>query len=322
MTIPPTLYFCWIGQTIPWAYVFAVLSAAERSGLTGITLYHTDMLQGGDQLNALRQAPRVRLSQVEPIAYLCRIGERLGLGDELARLYRRLASPVMRSDVLRAAILYAEGGIYLDMDTITTSSLLPLTGTQHFVGTEFIIWPHFMRAQRTPRLWTRQIALDLLRKASRRLPDGWKLFRKMEKFCFRSINNAVMGAAIESPLVADYLRAMTGLSPARQTQRYALGPHLLQEVATCNQYDDLVVQEPHIFYPLPPQISEHWFRIVRNVALSEIVLPETRVVHWYASVRTRALVAQITPAYVKRNRKRQLYSALVCSCIDQIPDAA
>jgi hypothetical protein len=47
--------------------------------------------------------------------------------------------------------------------------------------------------------------------------------------------------------------------------------------------DDLTIQEPHVFYPLPPEISEHWFRIGRSVRLDAVLLPETRVVHWYAS---------------------------------------
>ncbi len=321
MTIPPIVYFCWIGEKIPWAYVFAILSAAERSELSEVILYHTDGLVAGDELDALERAPRVRLSRIEPVDYLDQVGRKIGLGSELAELYRRLASPVMRSDVLRAAILYDQGGIYLDLDTITVGSLLPLI-TSQFVGTEFIIWPHFVRASRTPSLWARQLALDLARKACRRLPEGWKLFRKLERFCFPSINNAVMGAEAGSRLISDYLHAMVKLAPARQTKRYALGPHLLQEVVSRYKQGDLVVQEPRVFYPLPPQISEHWFRITRRVALGDVLWPETRVVHWYASVRARDLIGQITPGYVRRNQDRQLYSALVCSCIGRLPEAA
>ena len=44
MTIPARAHFCWIGTRLPWAYAFAVLSAAERSELPEIVLHHTDVL--------------------------------------------------------------------------------------------------------------------------------------------------------------------------------------------------------------------------------------------------------------------------------------
>lgn len=110
--------------------------------------------------------------------------------------------------------------------------------------------------------------------------------------------------------------------PKRQILPNALGPHLLQEVADHYGQDDLTVQEPQVFYPLPPEISEHWFRIGHDVRLNDVLSAETRVVHWYASVRTKSRVAQIDPKYVREHRDRQLYCALVCSCIRDLPEAA
>ncbi len=322
MTIPARLHFCLIGTSLPWAYVFAVLSAAERSGLSEIVLHHTDLIEDGEALRALKGAPRVCLSPVEPMSFLTQTGQMLGLGDRLALLYRGLASPVIRSDILRVAILYAHGGIYLDLDTVTVASLLPLTGVPQFVGSEFIVWPHFVRISRSPTLWARHLALDLLRKALRKIPHGWQAFRKIERLYSLHVNNAAMGAEANSSLFSSYLHAMLDLSPERQMQRYALGPKLLQEVVQHHRPDDLTIQEPQVFYPLPPEISEHWFRPVRVVRLDEVLSTQTRVVHWYASVRTKPLVAQISPGYVRQHRERQLYSALVCSCIDELPEAA
>ncbi len=322
MTIPARLHFCLIGTSLPWAYAFAVLSAAERSGLAEVVLHHTDSLEDGEAMRALKSAPRVSLSAVDPMRFLTQIGHRLGLGDGLALLYRGLPSPVIRSDILRVAILYAHGGIYLDLDTVTVASLLPLTGVPYFVGSEFIVWPQFVRASRSPVLWARHLALDLLRKALRRIPDGWQAFRKIEKLYSLHVNNAAMGGEANSSLFSSYLHAMLDLSPERQRQRYGLGPKLLQEVVQHHQPDDLTIQEPQVFFPLPPEISEHWFRAVRVVRLNKVLSAQTRVVHWYASVRTKPLVAQITPRYVREHRERQLYSALVCSCIRELPEAA
>jgi Glycosyltransferase sugar-binding region containing DXD motif len=308
-----------MGTSLPWAYVFAVLSAAERSELPEIILHHTDALEEGAALAALRQTPRVRLSRIDPIACLMQAGQKLGAGDGLTVTYSRLTNPAARIDMLRAAILYLEGGLYLDMDTVTTNSLLPLLNTRQFVGCEFIVWPHFARTSRSPALLARTLILDLTRKMMRRTPGGWKIFRWVEKFCYRGINNAVMGAEADSPLFEDYLQAMLTVPPERQPQPYALGPDLLQEVVGRYARDDLTIQEPHVFYPLPPEISEHWFRIGRGVRLDAVLSAETRVVHWYASVRTKSLVALIDPNYVREHRESQLYSALAWSCIRNFP---
>jgi hypothetical protein len=319
VTIPARAHFCWIGTRLPWAYAFAVLSAAKRSELPEIFLHHTDVLDEDAALAALKQTPRVRLSRVDPIAYLTQAGQKLGAGAGLTVIYGRLTNPAAKIDLLRAAILYLDGGLYLDMDTITTSSLLPLLNTRQFVGCEFIIWPHFARTSRSPVMWVRSLTLDVIRKLMRRMPYGWRMFRLVEKFCYRGINNAVMGTEASSSLFEEYLRAMLALPPERQPQPYALGPDLLQDVVGRYGRGDLTIQEPHVFYPLPPEISEHWFRIGRNVRLDAVLSAETRVVHWYASVRTKSRVPLIDPDYVRNHRKSQLFSALAWECIYNIP---
>jgi hypothetical protein len=322
MMIPACVHFCWIGIALPWAYVFAILSAAENSGFAIIHLHHTDALEEGPQLRALRTDPRVRLSRIDPPAYLAEVGALLGLGDALVSIYRRLDSAVMRCDILRAAILYLHGGIYLDLDTITVAALHPLLAPPCFVGSEFVVWPRSARASHSPIVWARHLTLDLIRKLLRQTPRGWQMFRTLERFCFRGVNNAVMGAEPKSPLLADYLRSMLTVPASRDVQPCAFGPHLLQDVLQRHRPDGLTIHQPHVFFPLPPEISEHWFRMARRVRLDAVLSPETRVVHWYASVRTRKRIAEIDPDYVRQHREHQLYSKLVCSCIAGLPQCA
>ncbi len=322
MPIPARLHFCWIGTSLPWAYAFAVLSAAERSEVPEIVLHHTDLLEEGDMLRALRAAPGVELRRTDARACLARADGILGLHGALEALYHRLDRPVTRSDVLRAAILFLEGGIYLDLDTVTVASLLPLTRSRNVVGAEFIVWPDAARASRSVLVLGRHLLLDLLRKVLKRMPGGWKAFRRIERLYPRSVNNAVMGAEQGSRMFADYLRSMTRLRPEQQRRLYALGPRLLQDVVRRHAPAELTVEDPHVFYPLPPEISEHWFRTVRRAHLHQVLPAGTRVVHWYASIRSRDLIARITPGYVEENRERQLYSALVHSCIKAMPEAA
>ena len=313
MTIPPVIHFCWIGSDLPWAYAFAPLSAAARSELPDIVLHHTDPLADTDPVRALRATPGIRLHHLDPLALLRETGERLALGDRLAALYARLADPVKRADVLRAAILHATGGIYADLDTITVASLRPLLEAQAFVGAERIVWPAAARTSRSPARLARAVALDLLRKLCRACPGGWRLFRHVQRLYVPSVNNAIMGAAPGAPLMADYLRAMVELAPARQQAPYGLGPHLLATVVGRAAPGSVAVHDPATFYPLAPEISEHWFREQRRTDLARMLSPETRIVHWYASVRTRARLAAIDPVSITRNR--QPYSALVRACV-------
>jgi hypothetical protein len=268
-------------------------------------------LDDNDGLRALRQDRRIRFSHVDAEGLLLQTGEMLRVGDGLYALYARLESPVARADVLRAAILHSEGGIYLDLDTVTVASLQPLLRAEQFVGNEHIVWPQAARVSRSPVVLARHIALDIVRKIFKAVPYGWKSFRRFQGIYPLGVNNAVMGAVAGSGFMAEYLLAMLDLSEERQAERYALGPQLLQDVIRRHQTDDVVILPPETFYPLPPEISEHWFRRVRTPKLDQVMPATTRVVHWYASVRTRQLVAELSPAYVMANRGRQLYSALV-----------
>ena len=230
MTIPAQVHFCWIGQDFPWAYVFAVLSAAEHGGMRAVILHHTDALEDGPQLQAVRAAPLVELRRIDPHELLSQVGEALGLGARLVTLYAGLGSPVKRADILRAAILFQQGGVYLDLDTVTVASLRPLLHARQFVGSEVIVWPSAVRHSRSPVLWAVHLSLDLVRRLLRIIPRGWRMFRRVERFYCRGLNNAVMGAEPGAALFSDYLRSMPEVPSHRLAGAYALGPHLLAEV--------------------------------------------------------------------------------------------
>lgn len=308
MSIPARVHFCWIGPVLSWASAFAILSAAAQGDMDEVVLHHTDVLADGAPLEALRAAKGVRLEHVEPHKLLAEAEAALALPG-LRALYDGLVSPVQRADVLRAAILFLQGGVYLDMDTVTIASLRKLLAAKQFVGTEYIVWPHWVRTSRSPLVWAKHLALDVLRKGLRLMPGGWRAFRHVESWYFPGVNNAIMGAEAGATLFAAYLRAMVALPMEVRTQPYALGPDLLQELM--GQIPDLAIHPPALFYPLAPEISEHWFRRGRNAQLARALRAETCIVHWYASVRSKPHVAQITPDYIRAHCATQLYSALV-----------
>jgi hypothetical protein len=315
--IPPLVHFCWIGTQLNWACAFALLSAAAHAGMDEVVLHHTDELEEGAVLTALRATQKLRLERIDARACLAEAGARLGLSDRLCALYSNLASPVQRADVLRAAIIYMQGGIYLDLDTITVASLRPLLHAVQFVGTEYIVWPNCVRNSRSWAVLAKHVALDVLRSGLRLCPGGWRGFRHVGHWYFKGVNNAVMGAQAGAPLFAAYLTAMAALPPARQIQPYALGPDLLQSLAGEFSKTELVIHEPEVFYPLAPEISTHWFR-TGAARLNLALQPQTLVVHWYASVRSTPYTALIDPEYVRAHRHTQLYSALVNRVLPQL----
>ena len=320
MAIPAVAHFCWIGPRLSWASVFALISAAECGDMTDVILHHTDGLEDGPELRAVRQARGVTLVRIDPMDVLRRAGEVLGLGagEQLVEMYSRLRRAVVRSDILRAAILLTDGGVYLDLDTITIRSLRPLLNASFFLGLEYVVWPVAARRHRNPARWLRQIGLDLTRKLLRAAPGGWRGFRLVQGLYFQNVNNAVMGAEAGAPLLAAYLRAMLAVPPAGQALPYALGPDLLQTMIGDATEGSLVIHPPEVFSPLPPEISEHWFRLGPVGPVEAVLSNDTRIAHWYASVRTDALVTHISPAYVQKNRHRQLYSKLVHASIGHL----
>ncbi len=305
--IPNTAHFIWLGKNLPWVYVLAVRSAALRGGFQQVVLHHEDDLSETPYWAELIGTPGVTTRRLKPRSLLLNAGPR---GVELADLYARLSAPASRANMIRAAVLATEGGVYLDTDTVTVASLTPLLDTGVFCGTERIALPAEVMRSRRPSVWLKAAAQLTARDACRRLPRGWRSFRRIQRFYPLAVNNAVFGAEPGHPLVMDLLDRMVNMPPKKQLVRYALGTNLLQDMVADYAADDLEVHPPGRFYPLAPEISAHWFRGQRQPLLHEIVRPETRVVHWYASVHTKKIVPLICPGYVRRNAHRQLFSAL------------
>src|SRR5690606_29308100 len=96
----------------------------------------------------------------------------------------------------------------------------------------------------------------------------------------------------------------------------ALGTHLLQDTLAQGREPDLAVLPPRVFYPLGPEISEHWFRIRQRPRLEKVLGADALIVHWYASVRTKQIVPRIDAAYVREHADRQLFSALALPLLE------
>ncbi len=310
--IPPVAHFIWFGQVLQWVHLLAIRSAAERGGYTRVVLHHQDDLRGSPWWSALQAIPGVETRPLQPETLLERAG-----GAPLVDVFRDLEELAGKANVVRAGLLLAEGGTYLDADTVTLQSFAPLGAPGGlFCGAERIINPYTVRIRRTPVQRVTNLLRRLARSTARDLPGGWRYFRMIERFYPAAVNNAVLGSVPGHPLLRDLLDRMVRIPPSQRRVRYGLGTHLLQQAVEEYPGTDVRVLPPAVFYPLGPEISLHWFRRGRHPRLDDVLLPTTRLVHWYASVRTREIVPHIDPAYVRAHAATQLFSALALPFID------
>jgi Glycosyltransferase sugar-binding region containing DXD motif len=307
MPIPPVAHFVWFGRQLQWVHLLAFRSAALRGGFARVVLHHSDDLSRSPWWAEAMMLPGFETRALDPEALLARCPR----GVALVELFRQLEQPAARANMIRIALLYLEGGVFLDTDTVTLQhfgALLQPGGG--FCGSEHVIGPWALRQDRSIRARLTMLLRSGVRSALRELPGGWRLFRRIERLYPVAVNNAVFGSEPGHALLADLLARMAVLPAERRQARYALGTHLLQQAVAAYPGRDFRVLPPHVFYPLGPEISVHWFRRSGHAPVAEVLRPETRLVHWYASVRTDDLVRSIDPASVRAAARSQLFSAL------------
>lgn len=308
--IPRVLHFIWLGTEFPWLNALAVASAAEQGGFERIVL-HTDCPPEVVLANAgLRRLRTLEVRAVDLRAIALAAGR---VFERVRTLYEAMTSPAARSDVLRALILEGEGGVYLDLDTVTVASFQPLLQRcGAFVGQERICFPNWTFERPSLLGVARAYVLSAARYVLASTPRGYRFFRGIAHHYRLAVNNAVLGSEAHHPFTEAYVTAMLELPIEQAARRYAVGPHLLAGVCRrlTGSERSLELLESNVFYPLPPVISEHWWKDTASPALSEVISTETLVVHWYASVRSKRLARRVDAEYVRAQQHRQLFSRL------------
>lgn len=307
--IPNVAHFIWYGSALPWLHAMSIVTAARAGGFDRVVLHHEPGLSA-ELLARLQGQPRFEARLIEPD----RVFATHARSAELHALYARLTQPAARANLMRAAILYAEGGVYLDMDVVTLRSFEPLLRAGMFCGAEPVAFPGTLIERPSLGGYARAYALNAVRDLLRRYALGPRLYPRVAHLFTLAANNAIVGARPGHPALARLLDGMLDLPARKQLRRYALGTHLLQRVVRTASAQELVLHPQAAFYPLGPELSEHWFRIQRGaerVQLSDVIKPETYAVHWYASVRTRRWVTRMDAAFVQQHRGDQLLSELL-----------
>jgi hypothetical protein len=311
-SIPRLAHFIWLGRNFHWVYGAAVQTAALHGGFDRVILHHDQDLSDCAGWSLLQDTPTVECRRLVADELL---GQLPDLGPDLLPLYGRLKKAEARSNLLRVALLYRDGGVYLDTDTVTVRSFAPLWRERSFCGLERIALPARIVRSRRPGVWIGAMVRLGLRDFCRRMPEGWRLFRLVSRLYALAPNNAVVGGRPGDSFLRRWLEAMTALPPEHQQRRFALGPHLLQHLIAAEAHDSPRLCPAEMFYPLAPEVSQHWFRAVRQPRVHQAISSATISVHWYASVRTRALVPHIDAQYIRAHADRQLFSALCAQAL-------
>lgn len=337
--IPNRVHFVWFGEAFPFTHALAIRSVAMTSVPERITLHGTHDLTGQPHFDALlRDVPGFGQQRIDISALL---GDPTLPGpDRLREVWQALLERkqwAALSDILRYLVLHEEGGVYLDLDTITLRDLRPLLTLPGFCGRERLLVDAATYRRRSPWRYFRTGPLDLARWICSRTESGIGAFARIARLFPAAINGAVLGLPARHPLLREALERVPDLVPELARRRPVIGPDLLQRlidgegggeatsgstsasastsVTPCGPRPaDVTVFGPAWFYPLGPQMAAQLFRVRPSAhavdrAWRAAISADTFVVHWYND-NLRSVRRPPDPASIRALASRQLFSRL------------
>ena len=281
--IPNQYFYIWSGSSFPYLNLLAVKSLLLADASATVVVYIVGPEPQNDNFENLRGLERVSIVGIEPDAVFSQLPTDIkSVGTVFHKIPESSASS--RSNILRYALLYLNGGVYLDFDTVVTRSLSDLAGHQCFIGEENVWIGDEDRV--AGKWWVCLYPRNLFWLTSwllRRADSAWfsgklQLARALEKtdaiWSKKQPNNAVMGAVAQSPFIRELL---LGCLDTEFTVRYATGPTLVSQVAA--NFPHLVSVLPvNYFYSVAPGES---FRFFADRTLT--LPPEAYLIHYAAS---------------------------------------
>lgn len=292
--IPNRIVFIWLGKTLPWSAGVAIRSASRVQAPDELVLYHEGLEFQGEGWDLVAGLPGLRLVAVSDALFD-------GLNDDgiCLRLFHELKSPATRANLLRLAVLYRWGGVYLDTDVIAVRPWGDLLSLPGFCGTEPIAMPADLFGSWNPLRWLACGLRFAWRDLCTRIPRGEQWFRLFEGSFVPAANNAVIGAEAGNALLEMAFSTIQSMDESLRRKRFRLGTHLLQRLTGNRSQAAMTVFPAMYFYPVGPEVSCHWFRDGSASRLQEMLYPETRIVHWYNSVEGRFLTEPLDKNWVQ-----------------------
>lgn len=279
----PKFLYVWSGLDFPYLNLVSIKSVLEHHPDADITIAIVGDLPGTHWFECLIDFPQVKISEVDPSALFRALPDDL---REVGDVYQRLATSALsaRSNLIRYALLYLYGGIYLDFDTVIVRPFEEQLNFDSFIGEE-LVWADDetrLHGERFIYLAPRNIVWALSHCAmwvdshvfAGRLGVARLLSRTFRVWSQQQLNNAVIGSVAGGDFLRHVLR---NAIHADHTIRYATGPTLVDQVAKWHP-ESVEVLPSDIFYCVPPGQSYRFFFDRRLQIPSSAVL-----VHFAAS---------------------------------------
>jgi len=220
-----------------------------------------------------------------------------------------------QSNLLRYALLYRRGGVYVDFDVLALRPLHDLADGKAFIGCERV-WIH--DEARVEGRWRWRMTFGTVgwalswfaKRSDSKLFGGSlrlaRLLRAPDQLWTRlQANNAIVGAPAGSPFIHEVLRRCGSVKP---TVRYALGPTLVSAVVRDHPHLICVVPESTL-YPVPPSESHRFFED-RTLSLAA----STAAIH-YVNSNHRKLIRDLEPGDVRFDTRPELFWRVARSII-------
>ena len=290
--IPSQYFYIWSGKSFPYLNLLAVKSLLLADSSATVAVYMVGPEPQNEIFENLRALQRVSIVGIEPEEIFSQLPDDVkSVGEIFFKIPESSASA--RSNILRYALLYLNGGVYLDFDTVITRSMADLSVHQSYVGEE-IVWVGD-EDRVAGKWWVCLYPKNLFWLTSwllRRADSAWcggrlgiaRLLQRTESiWSKKQPNNAVMGAVAQAPFIRELLRACLDTD---FSVRYATGPTLVSRIAA--DFPQLVTVLPtECFYAIAPGESFRFF------ADQTLTLPSEAYLIHYAASNHKKLIPNI-----------------------------
>ncbi len=121
----------WTGQDFKYAHYLCVISILRTNKVQRCEVFYEDGPAGNKAWEGLKHLEGIKLIKLDYAGLF----DKAGLDKEVFNgFFVEKLTPNQRSDLFRYLILWGQGGIYVDFDTLIIRDLEPLLDTEFFLG--------------------------------------------------------------------------------------------------------------------------------------------------------------------------------------------
>lgn len=290
-------FYIWSGVDFPFVNLISVSLTLKHHPKTTIDVYVVGERPLTAWFTVLEQIPQVNIHFVSGNDIIGSLPRRL---HAVGATYNNLSPEAhsARSNILRYAILYLYGGVYLDFDVLLLRSMDSLMHNEAFAGEE-LVWADDevrLRGNKSLYLAPRNILWALSHVvmwcdshlSKGRLRTVTLLSPTFKAWSTYQMNNAVMGSAVGADFIGDLL---AGAIESDTSIRYATGPTLIERVARTST-SSFVPLPSSSFYSIPPGQS---YRLFYDRVFE---LPKSAFGIHYAASNHLGFVNSLTPELI------------------------